>query len=71
MDTSQTKTPIDSQIVYVREAAPEQLPDHLRSASVKFFAVHDRDGKCLAVAADRKVAFALARQNDLNPVSVH
>lgn len=58
-------------IVYVREAEKSDLPDHLKSAPGKFFSVHDDDGKCLALTEDRKVAFALARQNDLSPVSTH
>ena len=58
-------------IVYVREANPEALPDHLRAAPGKMFAVHDADGNCLALTQDRSVAFALARRNDLQPVSVH
>ena len=58
-------------IVYVREAAKDGLPDHLRNAPGKFFAVHDPSGKCLALTEDRGVAFALARQNDLIPVSTH
>lgn len=58
-------------IVYVREADREDLPDHLKSAPGKLFAVHDDDGNCLAVTADRQLAFALAKRNDLVPVSVH
>lgn len=58
-------------IVYVREADPEHLPDHLKSAPGKLFAVHDMSGNVLAVTPDRMVAFALARRNDLVPVSVH
>ncbi len=58
-------------IVYVREADPEQLPDHLRDSADKMFAVHDLEGNVLAVTQDRKLAFALARRNDLVPVSVH
>ncbi|MEM9061312.1 MAG: DUF1150 family protein [Pseudomonadota bacterium] len=58
-------------IVYVREADPEDLPDHLKNAPGKFFAVHDPEGKRLALTEDRNVAFALARQNDLDPVSAH
>ena len=58
-------------IVYVREAEKSSLPDHLRSAPGKFFSVHDPEGKCLALTEDRRVAFALARQNDLIPVSAH
>jgi hypothetical protein len=58
-------------IVYVREADRDDLPEHLKSAPGKLFAVHDNDGKCLAVTPDRDVAFALAKRNDLVPVSVH
>ena len=58
-------------IVYVREANREILPDHLKSAPGKLFAVHDPNGNVLAVAEDRSVAFAMARRNDLTPVSVH
>lgn len=58
-------------IVYVREANPENLPEHLRDAPGKLFAVHDMSGNVLALTEDRAVAFALARRNDLDPVSVH
>jgi len=58
-------------IVYVRQANPEVLPDHLKSSADKMFSVHDAEGQVLALTEDRKVAFALARQNDLVPVSVH
>lgn len=61
----------DKSIVYIREADRDVLPDHLKSAPGKIFAVHDRDGKCVALAKDRNMAFAVARQNDLQPVSVH
>ncbi|MEL7154831.1 MAG: DUF1150 family protein [Pseudomonadota bacterium] len=66
-----THTQHGKPIVYVREAEKSELPDHLQSAPGKFFSVHDPEGKCLAFTEDRKVAFALARQNDLNPVSAH
>lgn len=58
-------------IVYVREADRAGLPEHLRRMPGKIFAVHDPEGKCLALSPDRKLAFALARRNDLVPVSVH
>jgi hypothetical protein len=35
------------------------------------FAINAADGRPLAVVADRDVAVALARQNDLEPLSVH
>jgi hypothetical protein len=35
------------------------------------FAIHAADGQQMAVMADREVAFATVRQNDMEPVSVH
>lgn len=35
------------------------------------YAVHAADGTEIAVMADRDIAFATIRQNDLRPVSVH
>jgi len=58
-------------IVYVREADPEALPDHLRGAPGKVYALHDMEGNQVALAPDRRLAFALARRNDLTPMSVH
>ena len=58
-------------IVYVREADRNALPEQLQQATGKFFSVHDASGECLAIAQDRKIAFELALQNDLQPVSVH
>lgn len=61
----------DKPIVYVREANRDALPDHLKGAPGPLFSVHDPNGNCLALTPDRKVAFALARRNDMQPVSVH
>ncbi|MGF1553248.1 MAG: DUF1150 family protein [Paracoccaceae bacterium] len=61
----------DRPIVYIREARPEQLPDELREARHRFWAVHDERGNVLAVTPERPLAFALARRNDLRPHSVH
>jgi len=58
-------------IVYVRQVAPEDLPDELKGTEARLYALHDAEGNRLAVALDRRLAFALARQNDLSPVSVH
>ena len=71
MSENQIKTSGGEPIVYVREANREILPDHLKEAPGKLFAVHDPSGNVLALAADRSVAFAMARRNDLTPVSVH
>ena len=35
------------------------------------YAIHAADGQEMAVMANREVAFATVRQNDLEPVSVH
>ncbi|WP_022707967.1 MULTISPECIES: DUF1150 family protein [Paracoccus] len=62
------------QTVYVREVAPETLPDDVREQIgdvATMYAVHDTDGERLALVSDRRMAFTLARQNELSPVSVH
>jgi len=63
--------PSDQPIVYVREVTPEELPDELRGTPQRFFALHDEAGNRLAVVRDRRQAIALAKRNDLTPVSVH
>ena len=64
----------DSQIVYVRPVTVADLPDDLRQqiGAVKtVYSVHRQDGAPLALVRDRALAFVLARQHDLAPVSVH
>lgn len=66
----------DSKIVYVRSVAVADLPSEVRKEAEAngfetLYAVHDSEGDRLALVADRRLAFALARQNDLAPVSVH
>lgn len=61
-------------IVYVRPVPVAELPAELRAQAgglETLYAVHDADGERLALVADRRLAFALARQNDLAPVNVH
>jgi hypothetical protein len=61
-------------IAYVREVAVADLPEELQEQAgdlTTIYAVHDADGERLALVADRRLAFHLARQNDLAPVSVH
>lgn len=61
-------------IVYVRPVAVADLSAELQQQAEGFktlYAVHRPDGERLALVADRKLAFALARQNDMAPVSVH
>ncbi len=61
-------------IVYVKAVDVADLPSDVRAQVVgrdHLYAVHDADGQQLALVADRRMAFILARQNDLSPVTVH
>ena len=58
-------------IVYVREVAPENMPNELRGTEAKLYALHDAEGNQLALTPDRRIAFALAKRNDMRPLSVH
>lgn len=73
-----TEIPFDAdtpnRIVYVRPVAVSDLPQKVRAQMQgvdTLYAVHDTDGERLALVRDRNLAFALARQHDLAPVSVH
>ena len=60
-------------IVYVRPVLVADLPSELQRQAEGFetiYAVHRTDGARVALVADRDLAFALARQNDMAPVSV-
>ena len=64
----------EGRTVYVRPVAAADLPEDLRKqidAQDVLYAVHRTDGERLALVRDRKLAFVLARQNDLAPVTVH
>lgn len=60
--------------VYIRRVQTRSLPDEIRQqlpGVEALYAVHDTDGERLALVRDRALAFTLARQNELMPVSVH
>lgn len=64
----------DNRIVYVRPVAVDELPEDIaREAGglTTLYALHDAGGERLALVRDRNLAFMLARQNDLAPVSAH
>ena len=64
----------EERIVYVRQIAVADLPEEIRAQAeglTTLYAVHDESGERLALVRDRGLAFALARQNDMAPVSVH
>jgi hypothetical protein len=61
-------------IVYVRPVAVRDLPKEIQDQAQgidELYAVHDAQGERLALVRDKKLAFVLARQNDLAPVNVH
>ncbi|AAV94201.1 DUF1150 domain-containing protein [Ruegeria pomeroyi] len=72
-------TPFDfkddgDRIVYVKTVDVADLPDEVRQQAGgrdHLYAVHNAAGEQLALVADRRMAFVLARQNDLSPVAVH
>ncbi|ETX30096.1 DUF1150 family protein [Roseivivax isoporae] len=64
----------EGRTVYVRPVAVADLPDDVRTQAAgldTIYAVHRADGERLALVKDRSLAFVLARQNDLAPVTVH
>jgi len=61
-------------MVYVKSVDVADLPGEVQDQAgdhAHLFAVHDAAGKQLALVADRRMAYALALQNDLSPVTVH
>lgn len=64
----------ENPIVYIRPVKVADLPEEVRAQAVgidTLYAVHRTDGERLALVRDRRLAFALARQNDLAPVNAH
>ena len=49
---------------------PDEVREQIGEAQV-IWSVHGADGRQLALVADRKLAFHLAREHDFTPVSVH
>ncbi len=61
-------------IVYVRPVQVADLPEAIREQAGELqtiWSVHRPDGQRVALVADRGLAFALSRQNDMVPVSTH
>ena len=60
--------------VYIRRVETDSLPAEIQEqvqGISSLYAVHGVDGERLALVRERSLAFMLARQNDLAPVSVH
>lgn len=63
-----------SRVVYIRTVGKSELPAGVQEridGNGPVFAIHNADGDVLAIAADRAMAFAVARMNKYAPVSVH
>ena len=64
----------EQRFVYVRPVKVADLPEELRKQAgdlTELYAVQNAEGERLALVNDRKLAFLLARQHDLAPVTVH
>ena len=61
-------------IVYVRPVNVADLPEDLQEQVgdlTTLYAVHSEEGERLALVDNRNLAFQVARQNNLDPVTVH
>lgn len=66
--------PAEKKIVYIREVAVNDLPQEVQDQAnglTTLYAIGGEDGKQLALVRDRELAFVVARQNDMQPLSVH
>ena len=65
---------VPQDIVYIRPVSVSELPSEVQEAAMgatELYAVHSVEGERLALVKERRLAFLLARQNHLAPVSVH
>lgn len=61
-------------MVYIRPVLVSDLSADLQREAEgieTLYSVHSPDGARVALVADRQMAFALARENDMAPVFVH
>ena len=74
MDTKFDLAKIGQDIVYVKPILASELPAEMREKVgdlEELFSVHNAEGEQLALVADRKMAFHLARENNMEPVTLH
>ncbi len=72
--TDHNETQAERRIVYIREVAVVDLPEDVQEQAdglETLFAIGAENGDRLALVHDRKTAFVVALQNDMQPVSVH
>lgn len=74
MNTKYDLEQLGQDIVYVKPVSVADLPDDMKEQVgdlTTLFAVHNAEGEQLALVANRKLAFHLARENHMQPVTVH
>ena len=74
MDTKYAFPQSAQGLVYVKPVNVSDLPKSVQDEAdgrERLYAVHDADGQQLALVADHKMAVVLARQNNLEPVTLH
>lgn len=74
MNTPFEFTAGDETLVYIKAVPVSDLPAEIRRKAGDahhLYAVHNASGEQLALVANRELAFVLARQNDMTPVTVH
>ncbi len=72
--TDQQAPTTERPIVYIRKVSVADLPDDIRERAKgieDLYAIGGENGERLALVKDRDLAFIVARQNDMRPVSVH
>lgn len=68
------KPQIPTNMVYLKPVLVADLPEEIQQQAeghTEIFAVHDAEGKQIALVVDKGLAVALARQNDMVPVTLH
>jgi len=74
MNTKFDLSAFGDKVVYVKAVAVADLPAEVQSRAgdrTSLFAVHDAQGQQLALVSDRAMAFVLARQHDMTPMTAH
>ncbi|NRB02669.1 MAG: DUF1150 family protein [Rhodobacteraceae bacterium] len=73
------QTPYDfaskvDRMVYVKPVSVAELPEEVQTQAdglEQIYSVHDAEGTQLALVANRKLAFKLAREHDYAPQPLH
>ncbi|GGL70663.1 DUF1150 family protein [Wenxinia marina] len=74
MNTRHDLGDLGENVVYVKPVSVSDLPEEVQEQAgdlTTLFAVHDAEGQQLALVANRTLAYQLARQHDMVPVTVH